>query len=73
MCGNVATCSELKQIGACIHLHALGGSFFENELSLSKARIDEVAKAWLVMLEKQVLCSLPTGTKWLVIHDLYDL
>jgi hypothetical protein len=51
----------------------LGGSFFENELSLGKARIDEVAKAWLVTLEKQVLCSLPTGTKWLVIHDLYDL
>jgi hypothetical protein len=72
-CGNIATCGELKQIGARVHLHALGGSFFENELSLSKARIDEVAKAWLVTSEKQVLCSLPTGTKWLVIHDLYDL
>jgi hypothetical protein len=39
MCGNIATCGELKQIGAHVHLHALGGSFFENELSLVKPEL----------------------------------
>jgi hypothetical protein len=45
----------------------------QNDLNLQTARVDETAKAWLVTSEKPVLCSLPKGTKWLVIHGVYDL
>jgi hypothetical protein len=71
-CGNVSTCVLLKRVGARVRLNALG-SLVQNDLNPRTARVDEMAKARLVTSEKPVLCSLPKGTKWLVIHGAYDL
>ena len=71
-CGNVSTCVLLKRVGARVRLNALG-SLVQNDLNPRTARVDETAKARLVTSEKPVLCSLPKGTKWLVIHGAYDL
>jgi hypothetical protein len=71
-CGNIQSCKVLKALGNRIKQDGII-RFVTNELALTYARTDATKLQELVTTEKPVLESLPTSTKWLVVHGLYNL
>jgi hypothetical protein len=71
-CGNIQSCSRLRGLGHRIKQDDISG-FVTTDLALTNARHDTSKLQELVTVEKPILESLPTTTKWLVVHGLYNL
>jgi hypothetical protein len=66
------SCKQLKGLGLRITQRSISG-FVTHDLALTNARHDATKRQELVTVEKPVLERLPTATKWLVVHGLYNL
>jgi hypothetical protein len=71
-CGNIQSCKQLKGLGHRIKQDGISG-FLTTDFSLTNAQCNATKLQELVIVEKPVLESLPTSTKWLVVHRLYNL
>jgi hypothetical protein len=71
-CGNIQSCKQLKVLGNRIKQDGIT-LLLTTGLALINAHNDAAKLQELVTVENPVLESLPTSTKWLVVHRLYNL
>jgi hypothetical protein len=69
-CGNITSCKKPKGLG---HRIRELSDFKTNDLALEHARHDVIKLQRLVTANNSIVDDLPTSTKWLVLHCLYNL